>query len=584
MNPMRRVRVFISYICVVVLLSPSLSYAQYGTYSSPSNARYGTYTSSIKKGHSFNQDDLKFIVAYKSYIKALLHLQAAETKKKLICLGYESLTGLDLRNNPELKQLVQNHKNSQECKKFLEKDVQALIYAYSEMRIHLALHQSSRNEIFSLTNRPGSLGNFKQMPIDCESFQAPLKYQETNFCFNQLITILDSTPRHILRKFSVGFLDDALDFVSGHKLPKVTTLPPLMWEEVKLATEIFRGHFTDNPVNINSIVEELSTDHEQEDLALLKGQQTRWTNQILKQKQLERDTKAQLGNYYSANAFQAQGSYVFSDYPENSAPRVYMELLSKHPVLAFYDPKYEAANLNCESVDIRSQNLTALCYEYLRSLPRGFESGLSFSLSLSKDVEPRLALAYSKMLTTNQLLIESLDIKYNTENLFNEKRILIEKDISRYISNWSDLISMDVALKNFLEMFPEYKGLEGNFVSAKQRQDTITLTLMIGAAVGAGFACGLMGGWPLLLCLGASGIGVNTAFYADSYHRHNDLLIKYFSSSESETANGIKLGLVEFESYKSEVQSLFMDTMFLGVGTSAGRMKKLLFELTKRAH
>lgn len=565
-------KIALSFVYILATVWPSMA-----------SARYGNGAIKVSPP-SFNQEELKFIVAYKSFTKALLHIQSSETKLKMICLGHERLTGIDLSSNM-MRTQVQQYKASEECQRFLREDVPSMVMAYSDMRINLALHQSRSDEYISMTQSFGMMGQSVSKDIPCDQFASPLTFGSTNFCFNQIETIVDTTPRHILKKFSLKPLDTPLNAWFGQSgLPSVVNLPPLTWEEVLVATDIYHGYFTNNNHNMEFVLDELSVDHDQKVLDGLNSSQKRWASDIVNFHRNKRQSSATQANFFAAADYQARGAHVFSEYPENSAPRVYMEIISKYPVLAFYEPNTVNANLNCDSQDFAKQGVKALCEKYIQSLPRNFNSGVSFSLSRSKDIYPKLAMAYKKVLDLNRKLIESLDIKYNTEFLFNGQGILLDNIDPTYVSNWSDLLSMDVSLKNFLDMYPEYdRGQQNKFQRLKTTQELFTLGLMIGGAVGAGFACGVMGGWPLLLCLGVAGAGVNMAFYADTLHRHNNLMLKYFSTSTMETSGGLKLGLIEFESYKSEVQMLVMDTLMLGVGISAGRMSRLTRELVSNA-
>jgi hypothetical protein len=564
-------RLFLSLIYLWVTLWPAHASARWGA-ARPDTSQY-----------KFNHEELKFIVAYKSFTKSILHIQASETKKKLICLGWEHLTGLDLSSDVMFA-MVQAYKSSEECQKFLNEEVPKIILAFSEMRINLALHKSSQNEILHMQHN-GYLGQRTDIPIDCDSLESPLGYGSTQFCFGRIQTILDTTPKHILKKFSFKPLDSVFNGWFGHSdLPEVVNLPPLTWEEVLVGTDIFHGYYTNNSHNLNSVLDELSRDYDQEVLDTLTERQKRWSEDIVTYHRNVRHSQTVLANYYTALDYQAHGAHVFSDYPENSAPRAYMEIISQHPVLAFYEPNLKTADLDCRSEEIASNGVTALCERYIESLPRDYNSGISFSLSRSRDIYPKLALAYQKVLNLNRKLIESLDIKYNTEVFFNDQGVLLDDANLELVSNWSDLLSMDASLNTFLDIYPDYnQGQKDKFLRIRGRQELFTLGLMIGGAVGAGFACGMMGGWPLLICLGAAGAGVNMAFYADTLYRHNNLMIKYFSTSSHETSEGLKLGLIEFESYKSEVQMLILDTLLLGVGTSAGRMTRLSRELVTGA-
>lgn len=594
---MYSLRLIVSIIYFCGLLFPINSWAQNDLRGSSNNIpmvlkRPSDYMN--QPSTRFSTDELKFIVAFKSYSKALLHIQASETKKKLICLGAENLTDLDLANNTELRNLVNAYKNSEECRQFLDVQVPELIGAYSELRINLALHQGTSDEMRSLSYRMGSMGQIIEDPIDCEAFESPLRFGATNFCFNRIRTIMDVQPEHILKKFSLNFLDKPLrelrslvktgELQGSVAIPEVVNLPPLTWEEVLVATDIFHGYFTDNEHNVNFVLDELSQDEDQKVRDSLADRHRRYEEDIVKYHRDIRRTQSWKANYFSAKDFQAQGAYVFSQYPEVSAPRKYMDIVSAHPVLAFYEPNLKTINLNCNSEEMVSTGTVALCHEYVQNLPRNHKGGIAFSLSRSKDIYPKLAEAYRKVLTLNTSLIKALDFKYNTENLFKARGQLVENIVPEYVSNWSDLLSMDVALKNFLDMYPEYQGQEEQFLKIKGRQELFSLGLMIGAAVGAGFACGMMGGWPLLVCLGGAGLGVNVAFYADTLYRHDNLMMRYFSTSSHETSDGLKLGLIEFESYKMEVQMLVVDTLLLGVGISAGRMTRLTKELVSGAH
>ncbi len=570
---MGKIKSFISYLCILSLLVPQSSYS-YSIWG------FGSRTGNLNAVSGFTQDELKFIVAYKSYTKQILHIQAAEAKKKIICLGFDFVAGFEFRNDPTWNQRAQDYKNSAECAEFLRTEVPKLVMAYSEMRVNLALHQSDHNEIQSKLMRPGSMGMIVEDSIDCSrlvdpfgNIVQPLGFGPTDFCFSKIQTVMDTTPRHILRKASIGFLDDILD---SRDLPEVAVLPPLSWEETQFATLLFQEKYVGNQFNLENTTSLGQTNQP----VLTLEQKIEQSRAYPKQ---QKPIQIELANYYSASNYQSHGSYVFSQYPEDSAPRKYMELISQYPVLAFYEPNYVNANLECNSAKNQSENTSALCLEYLKSLPRLYGLGISLSVDRNRDVHPKLAIAYKKVLDLNQQLIASLDIKFNSENMFDENKILIEGVSPENIENWSDLLALDLALKNFLEMFPEYQGQETRFVAIKNRRETQTLVLMIGAAVGIGLGCGLMGGWPLVACLGVAGIGANVAFYDDTLHRHNGMMLRYFSTSTEQTTNGLKLGLVEFEAYKSEVQGLFLDMLFLGVGTGAGQMVRSSKTLLKAA-
>lgn len=561
---------------------------------------------------TLSNQELKFIISFKAYLAAILQIQASETRKKILCLGgdyrsMQNLKGTDLENllgdNGELAQLLlkqfDEYKYSEECKNFLKVEVQEIFRSYSEMKAYLALHQSTNDEIVGQIYRLGSLGNSVEVPIDCESMQKPIGFLQTTFCFDELRTLINPHPDHILRSVSFKALDQALGWaLKKQKIPSVLKLDPLTWDEVLLATDLFNVYYSNNEYDLENKVLEIQNNFDKKIKDGDSDHSVKYSEGVRQYERMVRVSEYSLENYWTASNFQAQGTYVFSDYPQNSAPKKYVELLTKHPVLAFYQPALKPRQLDCQDTEAKNGNWINLCEAYKKNytnrvsssygLKHGIEV-LSYGLSARKDIYPQLRKAYEKVLELNLALIGSLNLKYDTKSVFmdptesslitnvsnhNESLSPLVSDLD--MNEWSDLMSMNKALEYFLFLFPEYQGAENNFVKRQMKNELITIGLMIGGAVGLGVACGFMGGWPLVACLAASTAGVNVFFYNDSLNRHNEVLVKHFSMSSSETKEGIKLGLIDFEKARTEVQALYLDTLLIGVGAGLGKLFKVI--------
>lgn len=525
---------------------------------------------------TYSAQEVEFIVSYKSYVKTLLHMQAAETRKRLICLGEEYLTPVSLRPDlaEQVQDLVNQYRRSEECRKFKEEEVIDILANYYEMRVHLALHQSSQNEMIERRYNFG-LGSQPTNFVDCNQIQNSIHFGSVDLCLNQLLTIANPYPSHILRKFSIASLDR---YLSNFEVPEVVRLMPLTWDEVVYATEIFSEKYLESRSNTN--LSELSGNIQNENQNILPDELVH-PNELARRER-ERHTENLMRDYFAATVFQAQGSYVFSQYPENSAPRKYVEILTKYPVLAFFERPTVDFELDCQSENILRQNLTSLCLSYLSSLESRGQRPHNYGTSLNRHIYPALVDAYEKVLKLNQSLIQALDMKYDSTSLFNSQyQITTEGDLTS-VGDWKDIIAMESALQNFLNMYPNYQGLETKFVSEYQREQNVIMVLQIGGAVALGFGCAFVGNAPLLAgCLVLAGIGVNLYFYNDTLDKHNEQLRRYFSSSVGTSSQGHLLSLVEFESMRTQVQGIFLETLFLGVGISANRIGVLSLDIAR---
>lgn len=547
--------------------------------------------------NQISSQELEFIMAYKGYVNAILHIQATETRKKLICLGQDYATilakqGIVPRANiltPEILQNFNEYKNSEECKRFQETEVQDMVRSYSEMKAYLGLFQSHKFMTF-LSFPPEPMRGVNSVFLHCDRLENPLLFKDSQFCFEDLLVLLNPRPDHILRSVSIPSLDKVLGWaLKKQKVPKVLKLDPMIWPEVLWATERFDSYYSQNDKNLDHRNFEENYDLDQSVRDNLSQPQRKHEDYIVNNQRSERLSQQHVENYYWASQLQAQGTYVFSDYPENSAPKKYVEILTKHPVLAFYKPPLTKAKLDCRSAQVQNLNVYNLCRAYKDSYSRQLsehyglihgEEVLAYNTQRSA-IYAQLIKAYEKVLELNLAFINSLNLKYDSQAIFVETSQLNLKPVVLDINNWSELIGMDVALNNFLESFSEYRGLETYFVKRHGRSELIHLGLQIGVAVGLGVACGL---WPLVACLLAAGAGVNLYFYNDSLNRHNDMLVKYFSTSTYETTDGLKLGLVDFEKMKSEVQGLYLDTLLIGFGIGSFQIYRAARESIRGKH
>jgi hypothetical protein len=546
-------------IFLIILDLSTLAYAQ--------EQRTSSFTSQL------SSQQQEFIVSFKAYISALIHAQSAETKKRLTCLGFRQSEILNPTGSDSLDQLLDAYQNSEECQRFLTEGIQQLFTDYSRMRVNLALYLGRNDEIYNITVQPSSMGQGGGLLWLCSRMDNTLFYGDTNFCFRQLRTILDSQPTHIIKKSSWSLIDR---LVSRDEVAVVADLPPLMWEEVVQATQIFHQKFTEGTHMAEQNILELEQDYDSQLLESLSLPQLRHQDDVLNYHRDQRMTAARMAHYFNAADFQASGVYVFSDYPEDSAPARYVDILTRNPVLAFFEPVMEERQLECTDPRWSPLNLQPLCEAYLDSLRPNLWSRPMAPQSLSRrraDINQAFINAYLKVLETNQTLLEELELNYQDETLFNYERdhngffrAQFDGDIHGQLEGWEELISMDAALRSFLREFPEFNGVEAAFVSRHNSQEFWRMMGMVGIAIGVSVPCGFLGPKGFLACLLATGLTANGLFYVDSLHRHDRTLTRFFATSQHDGPDSLQMSLVDFASYRSEVQALYIDSLFLWVG------------------
>ncbi len=537
---------------------------------------------------SFASERQNFLIAYKTYINALIQAQAAETKKRLACLGYRQSNLLNPMNSPELEKLFDEYQGSEECKEFLSVGVQKLFQDFSQMRVYLALHQANSNEINLITRSQGSLGSMIETPWLCSRMDKTLAFLETDFCFSQIQTILNTQPQHLIKKKSLPVMDK---FLSRRELSEVGDLAPLMWPEVVEATRLFADHYNAPGSLVEQNILELQNNYNEQVLSELKKYQMPHAEDILDYRRDERMTAARKHAYYNALNFQASGVYVFSDFPKGSAPALYVDIVSKNPVLAFFDPPTESDPLDCESSNIKDMNLENLCSAYKDNLKKSFFAGTQTPRKLVRkrsEIHKALIKAYLKILQTNRSLLEEIEEQYQSENLFafsqDEFGVLhasVRPGTEEVTDGWQRLIAMTSALDSFLQDFPEYKGLESEYVSRQRKNELWRTGGMIAGAVLVSLPCGFIGPKGFIACLLTTGLAANGLFYLDSLYRHDRVMQNFFATGHHVNREGFKMSLVEFASYRSEVQALYMDSLFIWVGIGGVPLAKATFQSLK---
>ncbi len=531
--------------------------------------------------------NFEFIVAYKAYVKRLIQMQSAVIKKKLVCLGFAEQVNfnLDSIDDEELKRTLETFINSyggsEECQKFLNEDIPAMHQAYSDMKVDLGLHQSSDNEINTkiwrsvqtgynrdetrfrrnychpdtelpprFRERCDELAGLAEYDLQCEEIQTPLRMDRTSFCLERLISIFDTEPKHIIKKFSIGALDTLM---SNKDLPSIEPLSPLTWRESVKATEIFQEKYINN------------TSSDQDTAAWAAGVERSSNNTSF----AEED---RAGSYFAANLYQAQGWYLFSEYPEDSAPRHYANILSRFPVLSFYSPSTRASYLNCHEVE---RNLEEICRQYISQL------GVSVDYNLDINVlKESFGQAYLKVLAVNSSLINSLRASMDSSNILDENLELKQNLRVSDVRGWERLVKMSSALDSFLEKNPNHDGAEEYFVKKLRRRENWRLGLSIVGVIGLGVGCAYISGGLLLVgCLLASGVGANIYFYNMSLDTYEDS-IEMFLANPTDIGEH-DLSLIKFDSMKQATQALVIDTLMVGVGVSAGKVVRSTRQLVK---
>ncbi len=571
-------KTLLAYVLIVSSLAPYTKAYAFGVILNSSPSSYEEPT----------EDNLKFIVSYKAYIKRLILIQTSVIKKKLVCLGlsdradfkFDSIENGVLKT--ELRDFVASYANSDECQTFLNEDLSKMHQAYSDMKVYLALHKSSpvemNNRVYNAMPPRPVMGGMSQRQSDirfrrmhcedpsefsnlpprhqqrceelkglieydlkCEDVQVPLQIDRTSFCLERIISIFNVSPTHVMKKFSIG----AFDYLFSEKdLPPVEDLAPLTWREAVKATDIFKNKFIDNESGNQDLLAWASDDVESSGGGTYA-------------------TKDRAGSYFAASSFQAQGMHLFSEYAEDSAPREYAKILSTFPVLSFYKPSTRASYLNCNDVE---RNLEEICKQYVQQL------GLSVDYNSDlEDLKKGFGEAYLKVLSVNTSLINSINMEMDSSAILNSS-LEVKNDVTaRDVDGWENLIKMSAALDRFLILNPDHDGSQTFFVEKLNRRENWQLGLSLVGVIGLGVACSFIGS-PFLLvgCLVASGIGANLYFYNTSLDSYESSIEMFFSNPTGIGEHD--LSLINFDSMKQDTQALVLDTLMVGVGLSAGKI------------
>ena len=565
-------RILLSYLLVIAGLNAPVPT---NAFSSPDNG--------------VTEDEIEFLISFKIYIKIIILAQAAEVRKKLRCLGDKesSELNLDIFENgkkEEIKNELNSYKDSYECKSFLENTVPEIYDAYSKMKIHLAIHGGITHD---LGIKPFGLG-FAGHPIDfqyhrevceleenkdekencferimenrdkniitnCHQLTAPLVYDESKFCFENLNVMMDVTPKHLIDRLSIGPIDRLL---SNKELPNVAEITPLTFKELEEATKIYRNKYTRNKHTFEAIRRNFD---KKEDNSISFNSNS--FNPIY-----SATDQMHMARYYSAKDFQAQGWYLFSDYPEDSAPHIYAKLIAKFPVLAFYRPNIID---NDGEIDCSLQHdFKLICEQYSSWLEQEIEGGLSNNFSENDNDNMALAEAYKTILNINKMLLDSMDEQLNSEILENN---YIGKNIKSLPKQWVEFMNLKGALDSFLSKFEAFEGDQNRFVELQNFREIKEMIFTLSGAIALSVGCSVISGptMAFVLCLLASGVGLNVAFYADSFLKYEEAFLEFFSNPGHQNQDQ-NLTLIEFDKLKTEHQALLIEVFLIGVGTSPG--------------
>ena len=604
-------RILLSYLLVIAgLNAPAPTNAILpNAFSSP----YEDMSQNIIKDR-VTENEINFLISFKMYIKLIILAQATEVKKKLICLGdKESLElSLDISGNEKKAEIeaeiekirneLNSYKNSEECKSFLEDTVPEIYDAYSKMKIHLAIHGgiphdlgikptlgwgwgfaghgmdfqlSRRQECEGKKNEDEKINCFirikeilnKNIITNCDQLKAPLVYDESEFCFENLNVMMDVTPKHLIDRLSIGPIDRLL---SNKELPNVAEIPPLTFKELEEATEIYRIKYTRNEYTL----EEIKRIFDKKNNSII-------DSSIIINSKYSTTDERHMARYYSAKNFQAQGWYLFSDYPEDSAPHIYAKLIAKFPVLAFYRPNiiHNDGEIDCSL----QHDFKLICEQYSSLLEQELKGRLSNNFSENHN-KMALAEAYKTILNINKMLLDSMDEQLNSEILKNN---YIGKNIKSLPKQWVEFMNLKGALDSFLSKFEAFKGDQNRFVELQNSREIKEMILTLGVVIALNVGCGVISGPTMgfVLCLIASGVGSNVYFYNDSLLKYEQAFLEFFSNPGHQNQDQ-NLTLIEFDKLRTERQALLIETFLIGVGTSPGIIarttKNILINLLKK--
>lgn len=529
-----------------------------------------------KDSRPFTEKEVSFLAHYVSYLKYSLYLHGLEIKKKITCLGYPELANFYSfefdENDPvhqTTKEALNDYIESEECQLLIKETLPDIIRTFLEMRIQLSLHQAKPREIEShIYNKQLAHDNSVDLKIDkdfldCEYVQNPIFVKETRLCFENFLTMINPHPSHLVEKSDLLFIDD---LVSRKDLPEVSDLQMLTWPEVQAASLIFQDKYVNNEVTNYSFSRpewpELKAPYELE--------------AFLEAHPLEKNLRVyglEYARYMSARDY-VKPPGLFKDYPEESAPFKYTKALAKYPFLAFFKPELEEVSLACDSDGIvfderrlKNENLENLCKQYLEMLGgKPAKKIVTTKRSVAEALEVTLKL--------NEEMIASIDRDYPVADLKNEKGELLKEGRYKSLKTWSTLMKMQNVNEHFFSLY-DFEDEEQRFVEILDRRETLVFWGSLAGAVGAGLVCGFIGNfWGAVGCLTAAGFGVNVAFYAQAYRAYEDDFGMYFAVDVAKESEGELLTLIEFGTLESSLQNLYIEKLFLGIGTGVGDVLK----------
>ena len=433
-----------------------------------------------------------------------------------------------------------------------------IMRTFIEMRVQLGLHQANPNEINSKFASYGIHGGSnEQNPefLQCDQLKNPIYIDETKLCVEQLSSIVDITPKHLVKNSHFIILDDLF---SSKDLPEVSDLVPLTWLEVVHASEIFQHHYVNNEITNYSLMR-----------VERPAFQNVWErDEFYRKNPMERalDTYgSEYLRYMAARNYQAPPG-LFTEDPEDSAPYKYTQGLAKYPFLAFLKPETEEVELNCEQDPFVQENskMLTLCKRYLESL----HNRAPFTIRITRS---SVAKALKKTLEINYGMLREIDENYPIANLMNKEGELLNKGNYFDLKSWNSLMKMKNLNEHFFTLFPQYKNQEKRFVEIMDRHENFVFWSTLVGAVGLGVTCGFIGNfWGAVACFGVAGLGFNMVFYAQSYKVYEDNFGMYFAVDITKESKGDLLSLIEFGTLESSSQNLYLEKIFLGIGIGVG--------------
>ncbi len=515
----------------------------------------------------FNEKEISYLANYSSYLKFSIYIQGLEIKKKLACLGFEDLaTFYTLNSNyqnsfekEKISDAFKNLKKSEECEVLLKETLPDIIYSFYKMRVELSLHQASDYEILSKFNFgthqiPGSV-DF------CEHLKSPIVYKgpndftSINLCVEDVKTIANLKPKHLIKKSNLFLLDSV---VSSVDLPEISDLDALTFPEFEMATDTFKDQYT-----LRGGITDFDITREKTPNFKSIYERDRFYADNPVARNLDR-YGIDFARYMAARNYQNPAG---GDLPEESAPYKYSQSIAKYPFLAFFKPVMKEIDLNCS---LYQKERADLCERYKNS----FKDNKYYTFDSSKHKET-LARALTVSLKLNHSMIESLNSEFPISDLTDSNGVLLKSAPYNSLSSWSKLMKMKNLSAHFFSLYNELEGQQHRFVKELDSRKTFKLIASLTTAVGLGLSCGLIGNfWGLAACIGASGIGVNTAFYADAYWSYERDFGMFFATDIAMDNGGELLTLIEFGTLESSLQNLYIEKIFLGIGTGAGEILK----------